>query len=140
VPRLNLRVAGIGGASIVVAGVAAVLLTGALGHQTAPHRVVSKPASVVPTVPVAVLNASTTQGAAGGLAQQLHSRGVKIAGVGNVVESRSSGLWILYAPGARPQATRLAGLLSARSPTIAPADSAAQAAAGTSAKVIVVIT
>jgi hypothetical protein len=48
-------------------------------------------------------------------------------------------LWILYAPGARIQAARLAHLLAAQAPRIAPIDPTAQAAAGTTAKVVAVI-
>jgi hypothetical protein len=119
-----------------------VLLTGVLDHtpKTAPlHHTGVSAAPAIPTVPVAVLNATSTQGAAGGLAQQLRSRGVKIARVANLTESRPPGLWILYGPGARTQAARLARLLATRKPTIAPIDPVAQAAAGSATEVVAAI-
>jgi hypothetical protein len=119
-----------------------VLLTGTFDHATknaASHRAASSSADAVPTTPVAVLNATSTQGAADRLAQQLRSRDVKVAAVRNLAESRPPGLWILYASGARDQATRLARLLAGRAPTIAPIDPVAQAAAGSAAQVVAVI-
>jgi hypothetical protein len=144
-PRASARMLGVAGAAVgtvAVAGALLVLLTGALGHATktaASHQASSSAVPVIPTVPVAVLNATSTQGAAGGLAQQLSSRGVRISRVGNLAGSRRPGLWILYAPRARSQAARLAKLLAARSPTIAPIDPVAQAAAGNATEVVAVI-
>lgn len=89
-------------------------------------------------VPVAILNATATQGAAAGLAQQLRSRAVKIATVGNVAGSHPAGVWVLYAPGERAQAERLARLLARRAPAVGPIDPTVQAAAGTAARVVVV--
>jgi LCP family protein required for cell wall assembly len=93
----------------------------------------------LPTVPVAVLNATTTSGAAGRIADQLRADKVQIGTVGNVTESRGGGVLIMYAPGAREQAARVARLLTKQSPTVAPIDPSAQAAAGATAKVVVVI-
>jgi hypothetical protein len=125
-----------------VAGALA-LITGSFDNSTSRSAVASHVAAssrdTVPTVPVAVLNATATSGAAGRLAQQLRSRGVKIAAVGNLTESRGSGMWIFYAPGARTQAARLAHLLAAQAPRIAPIDRAAQAAAGTATRIVAVI-
>jgi LCP family protein required for cell wall assembly len=108
------------------------------GSTPATHAATSS-TQALPTVPVAVLNATSTQGAARRLAQQIRSREIQIATVGNLTESRPPGLWILYAPGARTQAARLARLLAAQAPRIAPIDPAAQAAAGTTAKLVAVI-
>jgi hypothetical protein len=99
-------------------------------HQAAP---------TIPTVPVAVLNATNTQGAAGQLAKRLRVRGINVATVGNLSESRPPGFLILYAPGNRGQATVLARVLSGQHPTVEPIDPVAQAAAGTRAKLVVVI-
>jgi hypothetical protein len=87
-----------------------------------------------------VLNASPTPGAAHKLALQLRSKGVKVAAARNLVESRPPGSSILYAPGARPQAVRLARLLTNLAPTIAPIDPTAQAAAGGGVELALVIT
>ena len=144
-PRRSLRIPGVaavGVATVAVAGVLFVLLTGTFAHTPSPgssHHAVPSSTDGIPSVPVAVLNATTNHGAAGGLAQQLRSRGVKIAAVGNLTESRRPGLWILYAPGARVQAALLARLLTARASTIAPMDRVAQAAAGRATKVVAVI-
>ncbi len=65
-----------------------------------------------PSVPVAVLNASSASGAAHELATQLHKRGVSIAMTGNLSTALTPGLDILYAPGSRAQAQMLARLLT----------------------------
>jgi len=98
----------------------------------------STPKHVVPKVTVAVLNATSTQGAAARLAQQLRTRAIRVAAVGNVADPRAPGLWILYAPGARAQAVLLASQLPGQAPRIAPIDPAARAAAG-SIKLVAVI-
>jgi hypothetical protein len=92
-----------------------------------------------PSVPVVVLNSTTVTHAADKLSLTLRARGVKIAGVGNVAGPRPSGLQVLYAPGQRTQARRLAALLARRSPTIAPIDPVTAGAAGGHAKLVVVI-
>jgi LCP family protein required for cell wall assembly len=134
-------IAGLAVTTIVAVGAPA-LVTGLLDASTQPKpakAAASLPHSL-PTVSVAVLNATSTHGAASRLAQQIRSREVKIAGVGNLTESRPPGLWILYAPGARIQAARLAYLLAPQTPRIAPIDHAEQAAAGRTTKVVAVIT
>jgi hypothetical protein len=126
--------------TIAAAGALA-LVTGLLDASARPKpakAAASLPHSL-PTVSVAVLNATSTQGAASRLAQQIRSREVKIAGVGNLTDSRPPGLWILYAPGARIQAARLAYLLAPQTPRIAPIDHAEEAAAGSTIKVGAVI-
>ncbi len=143
--RLSLRIPALavaGVATVAAAGVLLVVLTGTFDHTPKPgisHRAAPDSAQAIPTVPVAVLNATSTPGAASGLAHQLQSRGVKVATVGNVAQSHGPGLWILYAPGTRAQAARLARLLSARAPTIAPIDGVAQAAAGRATQIVAVI-
>jgi hypothetical protein len=88
---------------------------------------------------VAVLNGTRTPGAAGRLARQLRRRRVDVAKVGNLSESRPPGLLVLYAPGDRPQAALLAHVLSGQKFTIEPIDPVAQAAAGSKARLAVVI-
>jgi hypothetical protein len=88
---------------------------------------------------VAVLNATSTRGAAANLARQLRGRKVKVARVGNLTESLPPGLLILYSPGNAAQAAVLARTLASRHPKVEPINPVAQAAAGHSAKVVVVI-
>jgi hypothetical protein len=128
------------------AGVYALEQGGGAKHSVARHHI-ARPtvtaAPVVPagppTVPVAVLNAGNTAGAAGDMAQQLHSLGLTIGTIGDLSESVSSSLEIAYAPGAQMQAERLAKLLTSKSPSVTPMDSATQAAAGSGAELAVVI-
>ena len=93
-----------------------------------------------PTVSVAILNASGQSGAAKTLAERLAAQRVDVTATGNVTESRAPGYWILYANGAKTQAEKLAAMLKARAPTLAPIDANAQAAAGPTARVVVLIT
>jgi hypothetical protein len=122
---------------VAAAGALAVEFIGKTDHRTAPRVHVTLPPA--PTVPVAVLNASTTQGAAARLAQQLRRRKVRIAAVGNLGESLPAGVDILYAPGARQQALMLARLLPSMRSTIEPIDPVAQAAAGAATPLALVI-
>ena len=94
---------------------------------------------VPPTVPVVVLNATAANGAAHTLSTSLIAKGVKVASVGNVAGPRPSGVQILYAPADHVQAKRLAAVLAGRSPTVAPLDPAAAAAAGNDPQLVVVI-
>jgi polyisoprenyl-teichoic acid--peptidoglycan teichoic acid transferase len=131
-------------AILVVTGVVVVgaVLLGGSG-QVSPSGSAGRRASSarggLPNVPVAVLNATSTPGAAGGLAQRLRARGVRIAAVGNLAEATRPGLSILYSPGTRAQAARLARLLPAPAPALAPIDGLARAAAGRTARVVAVI-
>jgi LCP family protein required for cell wall assembly len=108
------------------------------GHHGA-HRHRVPGALTPPSVPVAVLNATSIPHAADHLSNTLRSKGARIAGVGNIAGPRQAGLQILYAPGEHTQAERLAALLSSRSPTIAPIDPEAAGAAGSGVKLVVVI-
>jgi hypothetical protein len=100
-------------------------------------RVVHRPRAV-PTVPIVVLNATSTPGAAHDLALALQARHVPVRAVGNVTETLPPGTEILYAAGERRQAQLLAKILSGRSPTVAPIDPVTSAAAA-GAKLVVVI-
>jgi hypothetical protein len=88
---------------------------------------------------VAVLNATSTPGAAAKLARRLRRHQVKIARVGNLTEALPSGLLILYAPGNSAQAAVLARSLSSQHPKVEPINPVAQAAAGHNAHVVVVV-
>jgi LCP family protein required for cell wall assembly len=133
-------IAAIAATIIAVIGVLA-LLAGPFDGSTpsTPKHLATSITQTRPNVPVAVLNATATPGAAGHLAQQLRAREIKIAVVGNVTDPRPPGLWILYAPGARTQATQLAYQLTAQAPRIAPIDPAARAAAGTTPQLVALI-
>jgi len=135
-PRRPTLVA-MGLAAVAAAGVLAVLLTSDGGHTPAVPRATVRNQADIPAVPAVVLNATSTKGAAGLLARQLRTDGVTIAAVGNLTEARPPGVWILYAPGQRDQALRVARLLARRTPRIAPIDPVTRTAAGSTAKVIV---
>ena len=140
-PRLptGTRVLAMAGAAVLVAfaglGIA-LKVRGTSGLQPVQS---GRVAQTIPSVPVAVLNATNTPGAAGRLAQQLRPRGIKVATVANLSESRPPGFVILYAPGNRAQALLLARVLSGQHPTVEPIDPVAQGAAGRSARLAVVI-
>lgn len=132
-------------AVLVVGGALGVVLAVAGSHvyrATTHHEVRARNGHgrvPLPTVPVVVLNATPVNEAAHKLSVTLQSDGVKVAGVGNVPGPRPSGVQILYAPSAHVQAERLAAVLADRSPTLAPLDPAAAAAAGNNPQVVVVI-
>lgn len=130
-----------------VLGATALLALGVLGlvanlqgtSTTIQHSRERSVAATVPSVPVAVLNATSTAGAAGQLARQLQNGHAKIATVGNLAQTLPPGLEILYAPGARGQAELVARMLFRHKPTVQPISPVAQAAAGTGVQVVVVI-
>jgi len=126
-------------AAVVAAGAVTVLVLGG-AHSGAKHHPRARTIVItVPTVPVSVLNASGTPGAAARLAQQLKSRRVSVGTVGNETEPRPAGLQVMYAPDEHKQALLLAHLLVSQSPTVLPIDPATTAAAGYGAKLVVVI-
>ncbi len=108
-------------------------------HQSRGHGRGGHAKAALPTVPVVVLNATPVNQAAHKLSSSLQAQGVKVAGLGNVPGPRPSGLQILYAPSDHVQAQRLAALLANRSPSVAPIDPAAAAAAGNNPQLVVVI-
>ncbi len=118
----------------LAAAVVFVVERGQAPNQRATHALA---AAGIPSAPIAVLNATTTQGAAGRLTQQLRSHRVKVWLIGDLSGWQHPGLWILYAPGQRDQAAQLVRFVPGRA-TLAPIDASTQAAAGRS-KVVVVI-
>ncbi|HEX4010658.1 MAG TPA: LCP family protein [Solirubrobacteraceae bacterium] len=134
--------AGAGVVALLVAAGLAVAIMHAGGNAKHPARRATAPAATPParpTVPVAVLNATQTPDAAGRLAQSLRADGASVSSVGNVTAAGSSGLLVFYAPGEQSQAARVARLLPARAVPMAPISSAVAAAAGSAARVVVVI-
>jgi LytR cell envelope-related transcriptional attenuator len=128
--------------AVLAAGGAAAYLVFESGTTSARHPARARKAARpnVPTVPVAVLNATSTAGAAHRIAVSLEGMGVKVSEVGNVTEARPPGIEILYSPGDQAQAKRLARLLASRAPTVSPIDPVTAAAAGGGAALVVVIT
>jgi hypothetical protein len=125
---------------VIAAGaVAFVLATSGGGSAKHSSRPAQAQTPALPTVPVAVLNAGTQQGAAKTLADQLRGEHVNIGSVGNLVEARPPGMQILYAPGQSAQASRLAHLLSSHQPVVAAIDPATSAAVGSGAQLVVVV-
>ncbi len=126
-------------AVVIVLAVAGVVLASVLSSAPPkPHRVPNL-AATRPDVPVAVLNGGTVPGAAAELGTQLKHQGVNVTTEANLGAAPPVGLEVLYTPGQMAQADRLARLLKGQSPTIAPADPVAEGAAGTAARVIVVL-
>ncbi len=142
VPRVSRRtrlLAGVG--ALVLAGVgAAGIVVNLSGGKTSGHVVTTRAVPSTPSVPVTVLNASKTRGAAAKLAAQLRGRGVRVGTVGNLSQSHQPGLLILYAPGYQSDATSLAHVLASKHPAIQPIDPAVQAAAGSKARLALVVT
>jgi polyisoprenyl-teichoic acid--peptidoglycan teichoic acid transferase len=125
----------------VVVGAILLLTRGGHPAASAQHRSgATRTAPPLPTVPVAVLNATPTAGAAHQVALQLQGDRVSVSTVANVVNNRPPGVEVLYAANQLAQAQRVARLLSGRSPTIAPIDPVSAAAAGSGAQVVVEIT
>ncbi len=129
--------AGLGALVLAALGVLGIVIN--VEGSTTQHAKPKHVAQTVPTVPVAVLNATAQPGVAGTLARQLEGGKVKVSKVGNLSQSLPPGLLILYAPGDRAQAVLLSHMLAGRKPTIQPLDPVAQAAAGSGAQLVVVI-
>jgi hypothetical protein len=121
---------------LVAVGAVGIYLNVSGGHAV---RHLRRPVVAAPTVPVAVLNATSTQGAAAKLARQLRGHHVKVGRVGNLSEALPHGLLILYSPGNAAQAGVLARTLSSQHPKVEPINPVAQAAAGHSAGLVVVV-
>ena len=91
------------------------------------------------TAPIAVLNAGTTKGAAARLAHTLAHKGLNVVGAANLGSTPPDGYEVLYTPGNSGQAALLTRALTHYHATVAPIDPSAQAAAGVSAKLAVII-
>ncbi len=139
-PRRRSRRGPLLGAAVAVAAAGALgafLLTSHT-NTGVPQSGAAAAAPSIPPVPVAVLNATSTPGAAGRMAGQLRGRGAKVGSVGNLNGWQRSGLWVLYGAGKRVQALSVARLLAPRAATIAPIEASVQAA-GNGASLVVVI-
>ncbi len=88
----------LGALVLACAGVVGIVLNVDAGGSH--HVRIRHVAQTIPSVPVAVLNATSQQGAARSLARQLHKRGVKVATVGNLERVTAAGVADpLYAAG-----------------------------------------
>jgi polyisoprenyl-teichoic acid--peptidoglycan teichoic acid transferase len=132
--RRRQRAVLVAAAALAAAGAAFVVEQGQTSSPRSAHIAVAG----IPSAPIAVLNATATQGAAGRLTQQLRSHRVKVWLIGDLSGWQHPGVWILYARGQRDQAARLVPLVPGRT-TLAPIDPSTQAAAGLRTKIAVVI-
>jgi polyisoprenyl-teichoic acid--peptidoglycan teichoic acid transferase len=129
---------GILAAAAVVIAVGLVALAGYLLQAgpfatSTPSRTPSRP-----PIPVAVFNATSTAGAAHGIADQLKAARVKLGDVGNINAGLSAGVYVFYPPGAQTQARRIAHLISRLSPTVAPIQPQVQNAVGNRNEIVVI--
>jgi LCP family protein required for cell wall assembly len=108
---------------------AAVLLLGSGGSSTQAQGA---------PVPVAVFNATGTQGAARQLADSLRAEHIALSQVGNINASLGHGVYVLYPPGAQAQARHVASLIPSLSPTIAPIQPQVQTAIGRHNEIVVI--
>ncbi|WP_249012296.1 LCP family protein [Conexibacter sp. DBS9H8] len=107
---------------------AALAVSGALGRR--------RVAPAVPTVPAVVLNAGSVTNAAHRLALALTHRRVHVIGEGNLQNDPAHGYQVLYRPGERGQAERLARMISDTHPTVMPISSGTAAAVGATAAAV----
>jgi LCP family protein required for cell wall assembly len=123
------------GLGIILAAAAVYLVVeaSALGQK---HKPRPQP---VPTAPVAVLNAGETPDAAHHLAVALTRRHVHVVGTGNLGATPPTSYEVLYTPGDAGQARRLAGILKAHHPLVAPIDATTAQAIGSASELVVVI-
>jgi LCP family protein required for cell wall assembly len=123
-------------AVVIVVGLVAaagyLLQAGPFATST-PSRLPSRP-----PIPVAVFNATSTPGAAHGIADQLKAARVQLGEVGNINASLGVGVYVFYPPGARTQARRVAHLISRLSPTVAPIQPQVQSAVGKRNQIVVI--
>jgi hypothetical protein len=123
-------------AVVIVVGLVAaagyLLQAGPFATST-PSRLPSRP-----PIPVAVFNATSTPGAAHGIADQLKAARVQLGEVGNINASLGAGVYVFYPPGARTQARRVAHLISRLSPTVAPIQPQVQSAVGKRNQIVVI--
>jgi LCP family protein required for cell wall assembly len=132
---------GISARRVVLAAIAATVVIGliAFGVQRltsgAPHNGPTGAA----IVPVAVFNASGSAAAAHHVAHLLRPAGVRIAAVGGLNAGLGRGAFVLYPPGARAEATRVAGLLASLSPTVAPMPQQVSSAVAGRDEIVVVL-
>jgi LCP family protein required for cell wall assembly len=90
-------------------------------------------------LPVSVFNATSRRGEAHRIASALHTQGVRVTHVGDINSTLGPGAFVLYPPGAREQATRVAHLLPGVSATVTPIQPQVQSAIGRAQELVVVL-
>ncbi len=90
------------------------------------------------TVPVAVLNATGTPGAAHRLAEELKADRIHLSEIGNINANLGAGVYVLYPPGAQTQARAVARLIGHLSPTIEPIQPQVQNVVGRHNEIVVI--
>ncbi|HZL47785.1 MAG TPA: LCP family protein [Solirubrobacteraceae bacterium] len=91
-----------------------------------------------PSVPVAVLNATSTPGAARGLAEKLRTR-VQLGEIGDITADLGSGVYVFYPSGARAEALRVARLIPGLTPKVASIEPQVQSAIGKHKEIVVIV-
>ena len=123
---------------LVAAGVLAAVVVVFAVVQLAGGGSAAPPQQPAATVPVAVFNATSTPGAAAGIAHTLQAHHVAIGTVGDVNADTGSGVFVFYPPGEHEEAARVAALLHHLGPTVTPITPQIQAAAGSGHEIVVI--
>jgi LCP family protein required for cell wall assembly len=89
--------------------------------------------------PVAVFNATSSPGVAHRIAGTLTAGRVHIAQVGDTNASLAAGVYVLYPPGARTEARRVASLIQSLSPTVTPIQPQVQSVVGRQDEIVIVV-
>jgi len=130
--RKRWRARTIAGMALAVAAIIAVLAISS--HP----NVFGSSASGATALPVAILNATSTPGAAHRVADRLKADRVHLGLVGNIPISPGRGVYVFYPPGAETQAQHLARLIKSASPTVAPTPPGVRSATGGHDEIIIV--
>jgi LCP family protein required for cell wall assembly len=100
----------------------------------------SAPAPSHGPVPVAVFNATSTPGAAHGIAVALRSNHVHVARIGDIQNANlGHGAYVLYPPGTERQAHALARLIPSLTPTVTPIQPQLQSTVGRHGEIVIVV-
>jgi LCP family protein required for cell wall assembly len=100
----------------------------------------SAPAPSRGPVPVAVFNATSTPGAAHGIAVALRASHVHVARVGDIPNANlGHGAYVLYPPGTERQAQALARLIPSLTPTVTPIQPQLQSTVGRHGEIVIVV-
>jgi hypothetical protein len=91
------------------------------------------------TLPVAVLNATHSSGAAHGLARTLAGDHVHVGEVGDINSTLGPGAYVLYPQGARAEAERVTSLIASLSPHVLAIQPQVQSVIGGRAEIVIVL-